>query len=359
MNRICYLSRNYKRTTSAGGKAKTDNEDTLRELGAVNIGLSRSSSQNSVVAFARNLLGVVRACLLMRRGDLVLLQYPVKKYFAFLCRAARLRGARTVAVIHDLGSFRRKKLTVEQEVNRLMQADYVVASNEVMAEWLRLQGFSKPLGALGFFDYRSPARNVHSGELTYGQRLPKLVFAGALGLRKNAFLLELQDRIAGYEMAVYGNRSGLPGLSDREHFAVHDFLPADDFIGHVEADFGLLWDGDSCDECSGSFGDYLRYNSPHRASFYLRACLPVVVWRDAAIAGLIEREGLGVCVTSLSEIPAALSAITPEQYARMKANVRRWADRLDRGESLRTALSAVSLALFPASTSSAPNRPRP
>ena len=38
-HRLCYISRNYYNLTSAGNKAKTDNEDTLMEMGAVNLGL--------------------------------------------------------------------------------------------------------------------------------------------------------------------------------------------------------------------------------------------------------------------------------------------------------------------------------
>lgn len=37
-HRLCYISRNYYNLTSAGNKAKTDNEDTLMEMGAVNLG---------------------------------------------------------------------------------------------------------------------------------------------------------------------------------------------------------------------------------------------------------------------------------------------------------------------------------
>ena len=41
-HRLCYISRNYYNLTAAGNKAKADNEDTLAEMGAVNLGLQRS-----------------------------------------------------------------------------------------------------------------------------------------------------------------------------------------------------------------------------------------------------------------------------------------------------------------------------
>ena len=50
-NRLCYISRNYYNLTSAGNKAKTDNEDTLDEMGAVNLGLHRTVRNSKIIAF--------------------------------------------------------------------------------------------------------------------------------------------------------------------------------------------------------------------------------------------------------------------------------------------------------------------
>ena len=158
-NRLCYISRNYYNLTSAGNKAKTDNEDTLDEMGAVNLGLHRTVRNSKIIAFFLDLAGILRACLLLQKGDTLFLQYPVKKYFSFLCKIARMKGAKTVSLIHDLGSFRRKKLTIQKEINRLSNSDYIIASNEKMKGWLKEHGLQKPVGALGLFDYRS-ASNV-------------------------------------------------------------------------------------------------------------------------------------------------------------------------------------------------------
>ena len=137
MTRLCYITRNYRNLNGAGNKAKTDNEDTLQVIGARNLGLKRTFYPNKVITFFLDLAGVIKYVFTVRRGDVVVLQYPVKKYFAFLCRIAHLKGAKTMALIHDLGSFRRKKLTIEKEINRLMHADYVIASNDTMKTWLK------------------------------------------------------------------------------------------------------------------------------------------------------------------------------------------------------------------------------
>ncbi len=338
--RLCYISRNYRAMDKAGNKAKTDNEETLKQMGAINLGLRRTEYNNKVVTFFLDLIGVVRSCFAMHRGDVILLQYPVKKYFSFICHVAHLRGARTVALIHDLGSMRRKKLTVKHELSRLMNSDAVIASNDVMKGWLRDHGFTKPLGSLGLFDYRS--KSCRTTEPPSHLR-PVLIYAGALNTRKNTFLLKIGDTISNYDLHVFGNREGLPGLKDSVHMKVYDFMAAEDFIDHVDGDFGLVWDGDSLDTCSGNFGEYLRWNSPHKVSFCLRAGLPVVVWKQAAVAPIIKNNGIGLCIDTLSELNSLLPQITPEQMQAMRRNVKIISDKLKDGQFLKQAMNAIDL----------------
>ena len=336
-HRLCYLTRNYRGVEGSGNKAKTDNEDTLVEMGAVNLGLKRTFHDNKVLKFILDLAGVIRYCFALRKGDIVVLQYPVKKYFAFLCRAAHLRGAKVVTLIHDLGSMRRRKLTISQEIDRLMHADYVIASNDVMRQWLDKHGCTHPLGALGLFDYRSKTTHQEK-ENTGAPKERSIVYAGALAMRKNAFILQLPDVIKGYKMHVYGNRSGLPGLKESDRLVFHDFMPADQFIQGVEGDFGFVWDGDSVDSCTGNFGEYLLYNSPHKVSFYLRAGMPIIIWEEAALAKLVEEEGIGFSIASIKELNTRLASITEEQMAAMRENVRRVSYTLAHGGYFRKAL---------------------
>ena len=334
--RLCYISRNYRGVESSGNKAKTDNEDTLEEMGAVNLGLRRTFYNNKLLKFFLDLAGILLYCVLVRKGDIIVLQYPVKKYFSFISRVAHLRGAHVIALIHDLGSMRRKKLTPKQEIARLMHADYVIASNEVMKQWLKEHGYENQLGALGLFDYRSTA--VHHEDDAAMSGTLTLVYAGALAMRKNAFLLQMPDEIKNYRLHIYGNRSGLPTLKDSPHIVFHDFMPAEQFIESVKGEFGFVWDGDSLDSCTGNFGEYLRYNSPHKVSFYLRAGMPVIIWSEAALAGLVKEEGIGLCISSIEELNTLLKGITAEKLSAMHTRVREVSDRLRHGDYFRHAL---------------------
>lgn len=337
VNRLCYLSHNYRELNSSGNKAKHDNETTLCEMGAVNLGMPTSYHHSKIAAFFLNLAGVCRLALHVRKGDVVVLQYPVKKYFSTICRMAHLRGAKVMALIHDLGSMRRKKLSVTTEINRLMGADYVIATNSTMQAWLKEKGYRKGMGALQLHDYRSatiaPLRSANHAE-----PLPRVVYAGALAPRKNMFLLQMQEAATHFQLEIYGNRNGIPGLSESENVHIHDFMAADDFIKNVQGEYGLVWDGDSLDECTGNFGEYLRWNTPHKASFYLRAGLPIIVWRESALALVVQQYGIGLCVDSIRQLNTTLAAISPEEWNEMQQRVRSIEQRMQQGDFFRTAL---------------------
>ncbi len=339
-NRLCYISRNYRGISSSGSKAKSDNEITLREMGAHNLGLPSTYYHNMIITFFLDLFGIVKLAVTLKSDDILVLQYPVKKYYSFICNFAHWHEAKIVTVIHDLGSMRRKKLTVNQEIHRLMHSDYVIASNDAMASWLRNHGYKHPLKALGLFDYRS--KNYCSPKEPKGNlNMLTLVYAGSLAMRKNSFLLKAQSEIKNYQLQIYGNSEGLQGLKNSEHLHIHGFMDSEDFIDHVEGDFGLVWDGDSMDTCTGSFGEYLRWNSPHKVSFYLRAGLPIIIWRKAAVAPIVEKEGIGICIDHLSELDELFQVLSSKKIFQMRQNVYRISERLRKGEYLKTALGDI------------------
>lgn len=336
--RLCYISRNYYNLTSAGNKAKTDNEDTLVEMGAINLGLPRTIRNSKILAFFLDLIGIIRACILLQKDDVLFLQYPVKKYFSFLCHVAHLKGARTVSLIHDLGSFRRKKLTIQKEINRLSNSDYIIASNEKMKGWLEEHGLQKPVGALGLFDYRSESKCPE--EVTEREQV-KVVYAGALSMKKNSFLVELSKTLSHWQLLVCGNKEGLQGLQNNPLITYQGFVPSEEFIKHIDADFGLVWDGDSLDGCSGEYGQYLKWNSPHKVSFYLRTGLPLIIWKEAAVAPIIEEAGAGITISSLKELDGKLANLTPEQKKEMKKQAVNLAQKLNKGGFLQDSFRSL------------------
>lgn len=339
MTRLCYISRRYPDRLSAGNKAKSDYEDILASMGAVNLGLSRSYGRGKIATFFINLAGVVRMSLTVRAEDVLLLQYPVKKYFSLICRIARLRGAITVAFIHDLGAFRRKKLTPESEIRRLQHADRIIAATDAMRRWLIGHNIDRPVDVLGLHDFLSDAQPCAP---TCSQNV-RLIYAGSLNLRKNSFLLQCDKFTAGISLTLFGNMSvdEQKLLPANAKITYRGFIPADEFIAtaSAEGDFGLVWDGDRIDTCSGDFGEYLALNAPHKASLYIRAGLPLIVWAGAAIAPVVAEKGIGITVDTLENLPERLAALSGDERASMKAAVRRLSAEMADGRAMKSAIA--------------------
>ena len=105
--------------------------------------------------------------------------------------------------------------------------------------------------------------------------------------------------------------------------------------------FGLVWDGESADTCSGVYGDYLRINNPHKTSFYLSCGIPVLIWKEAALADFIIENGCGIVLNSLSEISAKINNLDRTSYIKMKENANQISGKLKMGWYSRNAIEKV------------------
>lgn len=325
---ICYFSKNYKNLNNAGNKAKTDIEEIWRKEGFKNIGLQQTVGKNKIIGFILTLISILKVSVNLHKNDILLIQYPLKKYYSYLCCMARLKRAKTITLIHDLGSFRRQKLTVTQEIRCLNCSHYIIAHNKAMQGWLQKQGLTVPVGCLEIFDYLSPEPTPERHQ--YVSRY-KIVYAGALSPRKNKFLYEMGEFIKNYQINLYGKGFETEQAKGKEHFVCKGFVPSDKLIREVEGDFGLVWDGDSISACSGDWGFYLKYNNPHKTSLYIRCELPIIIWKEAALASFVEENQIGICIGSLSELNDVLAGLTSEEITAMKTNTARVSQRLASG----------------------------
>lgn len=333
--RLTYITRNYKSTGYGGAKARIDVEDILTGIGAVNIGRPRTFHSNKIVDYLLNLVGIVHFMFAVRRGDVVVLQYPVKKYYCFICRWVRLRHAQTVTLIHDLGSFRRKRISVSREIKKLSLTDAIIAANANTVAWLKEQGCRVPLTEQVAWDYLSDAVPV-----ICEYPAVSCAFIGTVKPSVNGFLYHLP---ASMEVHLYGG--DMPAGCRREGLHVYGHKPCDELIEKSAGRYGLIWYGTSLTEHIGYIGEYIRYCNPHKLALYMRCGKPVIIWRESGEAGFVEREGIGLTVDTLENLEQILSAVTPGQYAAMCENVRRVGRLMAHGHYLRTALEKAVASL--------------
>lgn len=339
----CYLSRNYRSSAYAGNKAKIDIEQIMHDKGYRNVGRSQTRYKGVVTAFLATLASMAEAPFHIGKGDILVLQYPLKKYFRMQCRIAHARGAKVVVLIHDLGSFRRKKLTVEQEIAKLSLADYVIAHSEAMRRWLLDKGLKKPVGVLGIFDFLSTSSAPVRTEAP--AKPYRVMYVGGLSYGYNGALYEMGQHAANWTTVLYGGGFEPEKVSEGCMVDYRGYIDSDDLIASPDADFGLVWYGSSRHGCEGRIGDYLQYISAHKLSLYLRCEVPVIVGRGTAMGDFVEREGIGFAVSSLDDIDGLLGALTPDEYMKMKERAAAIGRKLAQGAFTSAALDEATASL--------------
>lgn len=318
-------------------KPKNDINDIVKTIGYKNVNLMRNRD-NMIARFFVKFAAIFSVLFRMRKGDTLLLQYPLKKFYKISCIFAHWRGGKVITLIHDLGAFRRHKLTPKQEIKLLANSDYIIVHNESMKSWLIEQGCKIPLYCLEIFDYLSPS---DPREFVAIHKPWRVVVASGLARRRSGFLYDLDSYMQNWEFDIYG-----PGFE--EEFAKNwtkikykGVLPPDDLVAAVDADFGLVWDGDSADECIGDWGSYLKINNPHKTSFYLRCGLPIIIWDKAAMAPFIKNNNVGLCVDSLKNINTLLYSISENEYNAIRENAKIVGQRIADGYYTKKAIAAA------------------
>ena len=66
--------------------------------------------------------------------------------------------------------------------------------------------------------------------------------------------------------------------------------------------------------------------------------MPVIVWDRIVMADFVRREGCGITVRTLREVPERLSSMQPEEYEAMRLNACRVGKEMRKGSHIRAAV---------------------
>lgn len=350
-----YCTNNIKRDNgTARSKAPADCFLFAQKIGAQEIIFYESRRKfsniylNRLFAFFTGLDNWIRLLKSVSSGSYVILQHPdegiiLSNILINFCK--KIKKIKFIALIHDLNSIRKSLINnskmlehrdIEADEVLLKKCDYLICHNEKMKNYLINKGFdSKKIITLEIFDYYSTT------EIRSNRKNKKdLTVAGNLLKNKCAYLYKLiQNDNFNYKLHLYG--PNYVGPENRENIVYHGQYGAEELLSVLEGSFGLVWDGTEINTCSGNAGEYLRYNNPHKCSLYLAAGLPVIIWKEAALAPFIERNHLGFCVNSLDEIDSVLDSISDEEYKIISQNCREIGEKIRSGYFLTKALRSI------------------
>ncbi len=274
----------------------------------------------------------------LSEGGHILIEYPFdqrKRAYA-LSLFRTLRKVKLFALIHDLDSLRYGGSSATRELAILKLFDGLISHNPSMTRWLRQGGITRPIVDLNLFDYCSgPDRTWHEAAMSSPL---KVACAGNMSYGKASYIYDKRlGELRNVQLSLYGaffEPERMPP-SPVEYKGVFDpNTPVLEDSYH----FGLIWDGTGVESCEGSYGHYMRFNNPHKLSLYASLGLPVVVWKEAAIAEFVLDRNIGVTVGDLRELGDIPGRVGSEAYRRMAANAAALSHQVKRGDFLRGAL---------------------
>ncbi len=331
-----YITKNYNFPRSAVSKAKIDCEDILNNTDFKNIGLPRRLYDNTLLNFFITLFSTIIGVIRLKRKSTICIQYPLKKYYNFIITIAKVKKCKIITVIHDLRSHRKGKISIKSEIELLNKNNFIISHNLKMTQWLKSNGLKTNIIELDIFDYLGEGTVAKT---TYpSNSIFVIVFAGVLSPSKNNFIYRMDElNPHNYTFNLYGvgfNKNLVRGtiLSHKGVFS------ADKVISKINGHFGLVWDGDAYEECSGTFGRYLTVNNPHKTSLYLRAGLPIITWNKAAIADFITQNNIGIVISSLEKLEGRLNNLSKEEYNIMQKNCIEIGKKLEDGYYFKNAI---------------------
>ena len=333
---------------NAGNKARNDVEEIVKREGYHPLMLTVDDwyQMGTLKAQQHKAKALAQAFSQLKSGDQLLIQFPMLHHSFFTTRLVRKiqrRGVKVYFIIHDLEALRyanldtvplKHKIRVHlQESSLLKIADGIIAHNPIMKSVLVDKGIAEnKTVSLGIFDYLIPNFQEKTGQT---KNLP-IIVAGNLAQEKAGYLYQLPTRPA-YNLYGVGFDESR-ALANETYFG--SFLP-DELPAVLEGGFGLVWDGDSAETCSGVFGEYLRYNNSHKASLYLASGFPLVVWKQSALSHFVLENGCGIAVESLHDLSQAIEQLDDKDYQDLLVNAKRIGQKIRNGSYLTNALNKI------------------
>lgn len=332
---------------NAGSKARNDVRDILEKKGyQVWTVFDRNlPGLNRAIQGIKSLLSLVKT---IEKDSWIVLQYPyniklVDIFVKILNIARENKNCKVILLIHDIYYLRNDQryspsYLQKKEVRIFNNVDYIVVHNKKMLNKLSADGVKTSMIPLEIFDYLPETLWECTFEPDEHERT--LVYAGAFGKGKSRFVYNWK-KPEGIRVILYGKvEENVPDDYDYRGSEVPEKLPAI-MNKNKEIDYGLVWDGNCAETIDGNYGEYLKYNNPHKASLYIAAGLPLVVWKHSAICDFVEKYGIGRGIESLEEIPN-LPEGGSEEYMAMREKVMILSNKVKKGEYL---LGAMERAL--------------
>lgn len=318
MKQIEYNSYNDS-SKNASSKAKRDVSEILQNCGYLKL---YTPSKRRIF----RILQQVWAMFNIPKDSILFIQYPSHKSI-FYNIISLYKRVKKIALIHDVESLR-GRMDVKEESNVLNNFDILISHNKFMTNYLRENGIIRPIVEIKIFDYLLNTQDCINPSFEKFS----VFFAG--NLAKSSFLQKL-NQLKGVHFNIYGSSfDEIEKIKTQNNVTYKGAFSPEELIPNIIGGWGLVWDGDCLDTCSGLSGEYLKYNNPHKVSMCIMTERPIIIWKEAAMSKYVESKGIGICVNNLYELYEKINDINDIEYKVMQNNIKKEKERLLSGQNL-------------------------
>lgn len=330
-----FIQEHLLRKVGDGGIGNVDAEKICWRLGYKPIYFP-GAYNFSLLSKIKRVVYLLKMLLTLPHDAIILFQFPMYARFnrMLVHLVNKRKHSHVICFITDIDGLKNNHPDLlEKEIAALCTYQYFIVHNEAMQQWLLNLHPGATVAQIQFFDFlaKPVIKPLKKSSL--------IVFAG--NLVKSSFLEHLGElKSTTLHFNLYG-----PGINEvmqlQDNSTYKGAFEPYSLIDKLEGAFGLVWDGSSIHEAAGNYGTYMHLISHHKASLYIVAGIPLIVFEGAGTAPLITRYQIGLLVKSLDEIEEKISNLSEEDYQHMCRNTRKWAKRIVEGKGLEDAIHEI------------------
>lgn len=294
-------------TVNALAKSRNDLAKIAHEMGYEYLNIrrySRSQIKETQSELDVRIEGILNG---IAEDDLVVYQYPTyidNQFESSFEEHVIGHRAHFVPFVHDAEQIRFKSSGVFNEIEYFNKATMIVVANQNIKSELQRLGVKKPIILQYIWDYLTDSPIV-------SETLKReVVMAGSFVKSDILSSWHQQTRLIAF--GQMNNQTPAQNVSYCGKF------PQQELFHKLPPAFGLAWDtGDN-------YGNYTRYNNPHKVGLYVAAGLPVIVWKEAGIADFIAKNKLGYLISSPDDVDSLLNALSDEEIWERQKQVQKF-----------------------------------
>ena len=287
----------------------------------------------SIIRVLNCIWQIIRIKKYIPKGSTILYQYPDFHPLSMLFVMFFLRMPIS-AIIHDINSLRNSGHIIWYERQLLKRFNCLIVHTTAMENFLKndCNIVNVKYYVLNAFPYLAEVdTNGRENE-------PNVCFAG--NIDKSKFLPDFFALNTKIKINLYGNKKNTD-VSMFKNVSYNGYFSPNNVIG-LKGSWGLVWDGDTVNTCSGLMGNYHKIIAPHKFSLFVVSGMPVVVWSKSAMSDLVKQKKIGICVDSISNLFEVLISISDAEYKQYQLNIIKYAKEvLALGINLREILLAI------------------